>query len=147
MKGWMIDGCIRYDLCIMRVKLSHPRALIPTTHRRAQSDWQLLFRTILTCMLGPNYTPGTLWHCEVTSLSSLIWWQEQSTFPSSLWYKVHFCIDDVAVCHESVYAGAHITGPPSSFATVISMSLLCLGRGSLVALRHPCCVTLEWIII
>lgn len=101
-----------YDLCIMRVKLSHTRVLIHTTHRWAQSDWQLLLRTILTCMFGSNYTPGTLWHCEVTSWSSLIWWGEQSMLSSSLWCKEYFCIDYVGVCYESVYAVAHITAPP-----------------------------------
>lgn len=122
MKGWVMDGCIRYDLCIMCVKLSHPRVLIHTTHRWAQSDWQLLFRTILTCMFGSNYTPGTLWHCEVTSWSSLIWWGEQSMFLSSLWCKGYCCIEYVGVCSESVHTVAHITASPPPH--LLSVSLL-----------------------
>lgn len=130
MDDWWIHT---YDLCIMCIKLSHTRVLIHTTHRWAQSDWQLLLRTILTCMFGSNYTPGTLWHCEVTSWSSLIWWGEQSMLPSSLWCKEYFCIDYVGVCYESVYAVAHITASPPS-STTINPCLCCI-----CGLRVRCC--------
>lgn len=147
MKGWVIDGCIRYDVCIMCVKLSHPRILIHTTHRWAQSDWQLLFRAILTCVFGSNYTPGTLWHCEVTSWSSLMWWGEQSMFLSSLWCKGYICIEYVGVCSESVHTVAHITASPPHTHTLYPCLCCISGLRVHCCLQHPCCVTLELISI
>lgn len=106
MKVWM-DGCIQHDSYIMPIQLSHPHVLLHTTCRWAQSDWQLLFRAILTCMFGTNYTPGTLWHCEVTSHSSLIWWGEQSTLLYSIWCKEYFCVSCVCVLWTCPSCSSH----------------------------------------
>lgn len=141
MEVW-IDRCTQHDSYIMHIKLSHPRVLLHTTCRWAQSDWQLLFRAILTCMFGTNYTPGTLWHCEVTSRGSLIWWGEQSTLLYSIWCKEYFCVSCVCLFYEPVPAVAHIPLTRICLFSILrcssSVSLLHLWcEGSLLFFNTP----------